>query len=70
MFHIIMSADENYIKYSAVLITSIIKNTNLSKKFKDFCDQEDFRPLKDNNTLDSYSYLKFDSLNKEQQEEG
>lgn len=70
MFHIIMNADENYIKYSAVLITSIIKNTNLSKKFKDFCDQEDFRPLKDNNTLDSYSYLKFDSLNKEQQEEG
>ncbi|MBK1971380.1 glycosyltransferase family 8 protein [Campylobacter sp. TTU_617] len=70
MFHIIMSADENYIKYSAVLITSIIKNTDLSKKFKDFCDKEDFIPLKNNNTLDSYSYLKFDTLNKEQQKEG
>ncbi|EAK1936540.1 glycosyltransferase family 8 protein, partial [Campylobacter jejuni] len=30
------SADENYIKYTAVLITSIIFNTNKNKKFKDF----------------------------------
>ncbi|EOA4575216.1 glycosyltransferase family 8 protein [Campylobacter jejuni] len=28
MYNIIFSADENYIKYTAVLITSIIKNTN------------------------------------------
>lgn len=28
MFHIIFSADENYIKYTAVLMTSIVLNTN------------------------------------------
>lgn len=31
MYHIIFSADENYIKYTAVLITSIVKNTNKNK---------------------------------------
>ena len=32
MFHIVLSADENYIKYTAVLITSIIKHTNVSNR--------------------------------------
>ena len=36
MFHICFAANENYIKYTAVLITSIIKSTDTSKKFKDF----------------------------------
>ncbi|EJZ3230372.1 glycosyltransferase family 8 protein [Campylobacter jejuni] len=36
MFHIVFSADENYIKYTAVLITSIVFNTDKNKKFKDF----------------------------------
>lgn len=36
MFHICFAADERYIKYSAVLITSIVKNTNHQKDFKDF----------------------------------
>lgn len=36
MFHICFVANENYIKYTAVLITSIIKSTDTSKKFKDF----------------------------------
>lgn len=30
MYHIVLNSDENYIKYSAVLILSIIKNTNKS----------------------------------------
>ena len=38
MFHICFAADENYIKYTAVLITSIVKSTDTSKSFKDFFD--------------------------------
>ena len=38
MFHICFNADENYIKYTAVLITSIVKSTDTSKSFKDFFD--------------------------------
>ncbi|EAI4070715.1 glycosyltransferase family 8 protein [Campylobacter jejuni] len=33
MYNIIFSADENYIKYTAVLITSIIKNSNTNNSF-------------------------------------
>ena len=36
MFHICFAANEPYIKYNAVLITSIIKSTDTSKSFKDF----------------------------------
>ena len=36
MFHICFVANEGYIKYTAVLITSIIKSTDATKKFKDF----------------------------------
>lgn len=36
MFHIVFNADDKYIKFAAVVITSIIKNTNTCKKFKDF----------------------------------
>ena len=38
MFHICFNADENYIKYTAVLITSIVKSTDTSREFKDFFD--------------------------------
>ena len=38
MFHICFAADENYIKYTAVLITSIVKSTDTSREFKDFFD--------------------------------
>ena len=38
MFHICFAANEGYIKYTAVLITSIIKSTDTTKKFKDFFD--------------------------------
>ena len=35
MFHIVFNIDENYIKYLAVLITSIIKNTDTTKNLYD-----------------------------------
>lgn len=38
MFHIVFSADDKYIKYTAVVITSIVKNTNVSKDFSRFFD--------------------------------
>lgn len=37
MFHIVFSADDKYIKYTAVVITSIV-NTNVSKDFSGFFD--------------------------------
>ena len=36
MFHICFAANEPYIKYTAVLITSIVRATDKSKSFKDF----------------------------------
>lgn len=64
MFHIVFNADENYIKFSAVLITSIVKNTNLSKSFKELCEQspKDF--------IEKYEHLNYDSLSEKEQKEG
>lgn len=36
MFHICFCANESYIKYTAVLINSIVKNTDTTKAFADF----------------------------------
>lgn len=36
MFHICFAADEKYIKYAAVLMTSIVKSVDTSKQFEDF----------------------------------
>ncbi len=36
MFHIVFNADQNYMKYVAVLITNITHYTDTSKKFTDF----------------------------------
>ncbi|MCI7411043.1 hypothetical protein [Helicobacter bilis] len=36
MFHIVFNADQNYMKYVAVLITNIIHYTDTSKKYADF----------------------------------
>ena len=41
MFHIVFNADENYVKYNAVLITSIIHNTDTTRKFTDFIANND-----------------------------
>lgn len=36
MFHIVFNANQNYMKYTAVLITNIIHYTDKSKSFEDF----------------------------------
>ena len=41
MFHIIFNADQNYMKYVAVLITNIIHYTDTSKRFADFLEAQD-----------------------------
>ncbi|VEJ47480.1 glycosyl transferase family protein [Campylobacter jejuni subsp. doylei] len=38
MFHIVLNANENYIKYAAVLMTSIIQKTDLNKSMSEFCN--------------------------------
>lgn len=69
MFHIVFSADENYIKYTAVLINSIIKNTNLNLHFKDFC-QKLTPQMPPNSSFSSYENLNFDDLSAENRAEG
>ncbi|WP_086240550.1 glycosyltransferase family 8 protein [Campylobacter devanensis] len=69
MFHIVFSADENYIKYTAVLINSIIKNTNLNLRFKDFC-QKPTPQMPPNSSFSSYENLNFDDLSAENRAEG
>ncbi|ARR01330.1 glycosyltransferase family 8 protein [Campylobacter porcelli] len=69
MFHIIFSADENYIKYTAVLINSIIKNTNLNLSFKDICQNGGFHAPKDS-SFSSYTNLNFNDLSQEERAEG
>ncbi len=38
MFHIVLNANENYIKYAAVLMTSIVQKTDLNKSISEFCN--------------------------------
>ena len=40
MFHVVFNANEAYIKYVAVLITSIIQNTDTKKTFQDFLNDK------------------------------
>ena len=69
MFHIIFSSDENYIKYTAVLINSIIKNTNANLSFKDICQTGGFSAPKDS-SFSSYKAINFNDLSSEQKQEG
>ncbi|NDJ26462.1 hypothetical protein GW575_00620 [Campylobacter sp. MIT 19-121] len=77
MFHIVFNADENYIKYCAVLMTSIIKNTDTSKKFKDFFDEEALNSAmggghctdKENSNI-TYKLLNYENLSEEEKTEG
>lgn len=61
MFHIVFSADENYIPYTAVLIASIVQNTDTSKSFERLCKSSH---IEDNNTIRN---LKVESLSKRQE---
>lgn len=69
MFHIVLSADENYIKYTSVLITSIIYNTNTQRSFQDFCKNNNIESLK-NSSFSAYQNIDFNSLSKEERQEG
>lgn len=69
MFHIAFNTDENYVKYLAVLMTSIIKNVKVDKNFKDFCAQKGFEPF-ENSTCDAYENLDFNTLSPDEKEEG
>lgn len=69
MFHIIFSADENYIKYTAVLIQSIIQNTKTNLSFANICQNAGFKAPQ-NSSFSSYDGVKFDSLSSNEQSEG
>ncbi|MCX2683698.1 glycosyltransferase family 8 protein, partial [Campylobacter sp. MIT 21-1685] len=59
MFHLVFNADENYIKYLAVLITSIIKKTDTSKNFKELCQQ---KPFSGSETCKAHCHINCDDL--------
>lgn len=61
MFHIVFSADENYIPYTAVLIASIVQNTDTSKSFERLCKSSH---IGDNSAIRN---VKVESLSKRQE---
>lgn len=72
MFHICFAANESYIKYTAVLITSIIKSTDTSKKFKDFFETNTHAKMRGGGgaSLASYKKRDYSLLSKDEQSEG
>lgn len=70
MFHICFAANESYIKYTAVLITSIIKSTDTSKQFKDFFETNTHAQNANRASLASYKKRDYSSLGKDEQSEG
>ena len=67
MFHICFCANESYIKYTAVLINSIVKNTDTTKPFADFFTKNppphldsykkrDFALLSDDEKIEGYVF--------------
>lgn len=65
MFHVVFNADEKYIKYTAVLITSIIKNIDSSKSFEDFFKKNGVSEL-----LESFDKIDYTELNDDEKKEG
>lgn len=79
MFHICLCANEPYAKYTAVLISSIVKSTDFTKSFSDFfAPRERERESKvreigtfaHQSALDSYAKCDFESLSESQRREG
>lgn len=82
MFHISFCANEAYAKYTAVLITSIIKSTDSAKRFRDFFatnererERESLNPKSSlrnstNSHLDFYPKRDYDSLSDDEKREG
>ena len=67
MFHIVFSADENYIKYTATLMTSIVKNTDTSKGFESLCKSDTLDMGVANSAIKN---LNFESLDEKERQEG
>ena len=71
MFPIVFNADENYIKYTSTLITSIIKNTNSQKSFKELCkDLAQDRESQSKMSAEKLHFIDYESLNENEQKEG
>ena len=71
MFPIVFNADENYIKYTSVLITSIIKNTNSQKSFKELCkDLAQDKKSQAKMSAEKLHFIDYESLNENEQKEG
>lgn len=71
MFPIVFNADENYIKYTSTLITSIIKNTNSQKSFKELCkDLAQDRESQAKMSAEKLHFIDYESLNENEQKEG
>ncbi|TQR23255.1 glycosyltransferase family 8 protein [Campylobacter sp. MIT 97-5078] len=55
MLNICFGVSEEYVKYAAVVMTSIVKNTDLSKTFADICQEKEYEnPSKDKE--DGYAF--------------
>lgn len=65
MFHVVFNADEKYIKYTAVLITSIIKNIDSSKSFEDFFEENGVSKL-----LENFEKINYVDLDDDEKKEG
>ncbi len=63
MFCVAFTADEDYIKYTSVLITSIVKNTNTQRSFKQICEETP-KDLKD------FKRINYALLSSKEQQEG
>ncbi|WP_276882020.1 glycosyltransferase family 8 protein [Campylobacter cuniculorum] len=71
MFPIVFNADENYIKYTSTLITSIIKNTNSQKSFKELCkDLAQDKKSQAKMSAEKLHFIDYESLNENEQKEG
>ena len=72
MFHIVFNADENYVKYNAVLITSIIHNTDTTRKFTDFIanNANDSKKMMQNSDVTPPPRIHIESLSAEELQEG
>ena len=69
MFHIVFNVNEAFVKYASVLITSIIKNTNVKKSFKEICEEK-VENFSEDSICDFYENVKYINLKDEQRQEG
>lgn len=68
MFHIAICCNENYAKFAAVLIHSVVKATDLGRGFSDFCAAPGFSG--ENSSFQSYKNIKFADFSENERSEG